>query len=593
MLRRIRSALTGLPDQKGKDLDPKQLVVAFATTILIVIWTAIGYEINEDRRDARQEWTRNLENLTRALEEHTVRTISNVDQVVKFVRDQYALHGADTDLAGLVREGAINGSIFNQVGVIDKNGMYILSSLPLKSMFLGDRDHFKAHVASSEDLAYVSKPVLGRASSRWSIQLTRRVVDGEGNFDGVIVASLDPEYFGRLYSDVDLGPHGLINLVGADGITRARRVDGYFTVGHDVSGSPMFKEFKGKKMGSYVDVSHVDGIQRLYTFRRLADYPLTVAAGVTLQHVYERSNERRDGYLGIGAAASLIILLFAGLILRLLNHQQRHLSELEHNRAQAESANKMKSEFLASMSHELRTPLNGILGFADLCREMSTDAKIRRYSATIHASGTHLLDVLNSILDIAKVEAGKMEIELAEEPLLPMIEQTAEIHRMTASAKGLTFAVGVAENAPAIIRCDGMLVRQILNNLMNNAIKFTETGGIAVRVARDESVDGPFLCFSVSDTGIGISKEAMSLVFEKFCQADQSITRAHQGTGLGLALAKQLVELMGGQIGLDSVPGKGTTIYFTLPIIPLKARKEGEKSLLKSGRFRLLDCQPN
>jgi len=226
----------------------------------------------------------------------------------------------------------------------------------------------------------------------------------------------------------------------------------------------------------------------------------------------------------------------------------------------------MKSEFLASMSHELRTPLNGILGFADLLRQVSPDVKARRYGETIYSSGSHLLAVLNSILDIAKIEAGKMEVHRRAEALLPLLEGATQIHRVSAVEKGLTLALDVTEDVPRIVECDSMLLLQVLNNLLSNAIKFTERGRVALRVAGEGIADKQTLRFSVIDTGIGIAHDSIYLVFEKFRQADQSLTRSHQGTGLGLALAKQLVELMGGEIGIASVPGEGTTIYFTLPI---------------------------
>jgi len=547
-------------------LNPGRLVVLFAASILLLIWGAILYEIKEDRADARAEWTRNLENLTRAFEEHTTRTVTSVDQAVLFVRAQYLRYGLQTDLPGLVREGSINGGIYNQIGVIDAKGMYILSTLSLKSMYLGDREHFKVHVADPHREVFLSKPVLGRASGRWSMQLTRRINNPDGSFGGIVVASLDPEYFGSLYNEVDLGEHGVINLIGTDGLTRARRSGGKFSLGQDLAKSPMFTDFRGQKAGHYIGVSGVDGVRRLYAFRRLAGYPLGVLVGVTMERVYERSNERRDGYLWIGVAATLIIITFAIQILLLLRRQTRTVAALEDSRERAESANRMKSEFLASMSHELRTPLNGILGFADLLRHVATDAKSRRYGATIHASGSHLLAVLNSILDLAKIEAGKMDLVLRNEALAPLVESTLQIHQASAAAKGLDLRLEMGQDLPATLRCDAVLLRQVLNNLLSNAIKFTGTGGVTLAVTRAGQGEAAWVRFCVTDTGTGIPLQAQAHVFEKFRQADQSITRSHGGTGLGLALAKRIVELMGGTIGLESAPGAGASFHFQLPL---------------------------
>jgi signal transduction histidine kinase len=547
-------------------LEPAHMVVLFAVSILAVIWGAIGYEISEDRADARLDWTRNLENLTRALEEHTKSTITSVDKEVKFVRAQYLRHGMQFDLDELVREGAIYGQTYNQIGVIDEHGMFILSNLHVPPIYLGDREHFQVHEHADGGKLFISKPVIGKASKKTSIQLTRRINHPDGSFAGVVTASIDPEYFGTLYNDVNLGKHGTVTLLGSDGIVRGRRTDGNFTLGQDLSKIPVFTELAGQRAGHYTVKSIVDGHRRLFAFRRLADYPLVVVAGVTLDQVYERSDERRKGYLAIGGIAAMIIIAFALQILLLLRRKRRALAALEQSRERAESASRLKSQFLANMSHELRTPLNGILGFADLLRRVATEAKARRYGEIIHTSGSHLLALLNSILDITKIEAGKMEVVWREEALLPLIENTVQIHRMSAAAKGLGLEFRIDEGVPKKAMCDAVLLRQVLNNLLNNATKFTESGHITLEAARVEHAGASFLRFCVSDTGIGIAAEAQALVFEKFRQADQSISRAHQGTGLGLALAKQIVELMGGTIALESTPGSGTSITFTLPL---------------------------
>jgi signal transduction histidine kinase len=562
----------------GKTLELRRVVIAFALSILAVIWGAIAYEIANDRADAREEWTRNLENLTRAFEEHTVRTVSGVDEVLKFVRGQYLRQGRNLDLAGMVGRGEISSSIYNQIGVIDANGNYILSSLPLKPMFLGDREHFRVHAEGKADEVFVSKPVLGRASGRWSIQMTRRIVDDEGNFAGVVVASLDPQYFGALYSEVNLGPQGLVTLVGDDGIIRARRSGGKFSIGQDISSSALFNQYRNQAFGNFTEASRVDGVKRLYAFRRLSGYPLTVDTAITLERLYERSDERRNGYVAVGVFASALILLFTPLILRLLRRQAEHVEQLKASRAEAESANKMKSEFLASMSHELRTPLNGILGFSDLMRNVCPDEESRGWSETIYNSGSHLLATLNLILDIAKIEAGKMEVNLAEEHLASFVEETADIHRVTAQAKGLELKVEVAPDVPDTLICDPLLLRQVLNNLLSNAIKFTRQGSVTLRVANAGSASITMLSFAVIDTGIGIPPHAVDVIFEKFSQVDQSETRVHEGTGLGLSLVKQLVELMGGAVALTSVLGEGSNFSFTLPLAlsldALKARQE-------------------
>lgn len=234
---------------------------------------------------------------------------------------------------------------------------------------------------------------------------------------------------------------------------------------------------------------------------------------------------------------------------------------LEDAKEKAEEASRMKSEFLASMSHELRTPLNGILGFSELLQAELTDPAQVEYTRVINDSGQHLLKLVNEILDLSKVESGKMEYNWA--PLSPatIAEEMATLHRSTADGKGLNLSLELAEDLPPTMTTDATRLRQIINNLLSNAVKFTDTGHVRMSVAQV----GNDIAFAVSDTGPGIPPEAQAQVFEKFKQLENFLTRQHQGTGLGLALVKQLVEHMGGRVTLESVVGEGSTFTVYLP----------------------------
>ena len=568
-LHRLQTALAAFR-HRALACDPRRLVVAFAATVLVAIWTFVLCQVHFDRVDAIEEWTGNLGNLTRAFEEHTLRGISAVDQDVRFVRNQYLREGEKLDLIGLDKQDGINAAIYNQIGVLDARGDYILSNVPSRRVNAADRDYFRFHRENGADDVSISVPMLGRNSGRWSVQLSRRMSAVDGSFIGVVVASIDPSYLGSLYNDVNLGENSIVTLVGTDGLVRARRGGGRFSLGDDLSGTLLFTAHGREEAGAYIAAGRLDGIARLYTFRKVPGYPLRVVIAVPLQHIYERSNERRDGFLALAAVATLIIVLFARLILQLLREQARTVEDLRASREQAESANRLKSEFLANMSHELRTPLNGILGFADVLGRKCPDEKSRRQAQIIHTSGKHLLTLLNSILDLAKVEAGKMDLYIKAEELAPFIEATARLHEIIAAAKGLALRVSIEAGVPAQLWCDATLLRQVLENLISNAIKFTERGEVNLRV-RVEAARPEVVFFSVSDTGIGIAPAALHLVFEKFRQVDGSATRAHQGTGLGLTLVKNFVELMGGRVEIDSVFGAGTTVAFTLPARPAAA----------------------
>jgi signal transduction histidine kinase/DNA-binding response OmpR family regulator len=265
----------------------------------------------------------------------------------------------------------------------------------------------------------------------------------------------------------------------------------------------------------------------------------------------------------------------------------------------AEAASKVKSEFLANMSHEIRTPMNGVLGMAHLLEETLETEEQRRYLRIIQDSGEALLAVLNDILDISKLEAGKMHIECIDFDLAHAVESAADLMLPKAREKGIDLALFVEPSARGLYRGDPTRVRQILLNLVGNAVKFTEKGAVAVEVAVKADApasDGSVpLRFEVTDTGIGMDDGACERMFRKFEQADSSITRKFGGTGLGLAICKQLVEHMGGEIGVTSRPGEGSTFWFTLalPRVPGAAREQAPLRLTGLKALVVDDIQVN
>ena len=312
----------------------------------------------------------------------------------------------------------------------------------------------------------------------------------------------------------------------------------------------------------------------------------------------EMNYQRKDGSRYVGElhlspvhADSGKVSHYIGLLSDIDLRKQAELA-LREARDQALENSRLKSEFLSTMSHEIRTPMNGIIGMTDLLLDTALDPEQRDFTGIVRDSAQALLVIINDILDFSKIEAGKLEIDITEFSCSHVVEGTLELLTSRAHEKKLTLTSFVDPALPARLMGDPTRLRQVLLNMIGNGIKFTESGGVEVNALLVNTGSAAMVRFEITDTGIGISQQTQAKLFQSFTQADSSTTRKYGGTGLGLAICKRLVELMGGQVGIESAPGRGSTFWFTLPVVACEGEPKPHRTFSQRsaavGSFRVL-----
>lgn len=648
-----------------------------------LIWGLLIGNLLQSYRDSLAGARRETSSLASGLSETTVATFDMVDQNLKDLRAAYQRDPAHFDVKQWVAERGLRTGLIIQASLVDRDGIIFQSNLPMQGrVSIAARQHFRVQRDSAADDIFISEPVLGFVSKRKSLNVTRKIIGPDGQFDGVVVVSVGLDYLNRFFQG--LSSNGLIELIGKnDGIVRARAPADMDRIGERKPGFELIQKGSGSLRTDGAPF-HVD---RIVSYQAVENYPLIVVAALNARAVF--ADYRRDLFRYL-AGGGLLTALFLGLgeLLRrqrqsllegraalkatlenisqgvmmidgagnipvmneravallglphtligeavrfedILKHQissgefapasqsnptfnklldaggflpefsvyererpsgtvleirtqplpgggavrtftdvtsrRRHAAVLAAARDAAEAGSRSRTEFIAMMSHEIRTPLNGVLGVAELLRGLDLDPTAAEYVRMIQSSGRHLLHLINNILDFSRLDAGRIELESSTFDLLDLIEQTVEMLHPQATAKGLLMTVALAPDVPRGVVGDAHRLRQILLNLIGNAIKFTERGYVRTSVAKvSKTPQGLRLAFEVADSGIGIDAETKEKLFNAFTQADSSISRRFGGSGLGLTISQRLVTLMGGTISVDSNPGEGTRFHFEL-----------------------------
>jgi two-component system sensor histidine kinase BarA len=564
--------ITGRPPGADDELHlPRRLRAAAAVLCagtIVVLWTIAIVSIGRDYRQEEAAQRRVLETLVRSFAEQTERTINLVDQGLISVK-----RSVETRQAAGLRElldRTIQRPLFLNLTVVDADGVVVETTFAQAKpgMTAVNRDYFEFHARNPDDVLFMGRRVDGRFQGKAIIPFTRRLNDAAGRFAGVVVGAVDPSYFTDFYGSLTLGAQDFIGFMGLDGYARAGRLGGPIPPWEDLRGpqddmrgTHMYRHILETDFVTFRARSALDGVDRMIAIKRLAQYPVAVATGVGAEAVFAATRKRERVLLAVVGVATVLLAGMGWLL-------YRAAESLERRTAASDAANRLKSEFIAHMSHELRTPLHGILGFSEYLERRLRDPLERESALLIHQSGTHLLSIVDSILDLAKIEAGKLELHIDDTDVAGVVEGVAANHRVVTERKGVALRTEIAPSAHGLWRCDGVRLSSMLSNLLDNAAKFTERGEVTIHCDADAAGS---MRFRVRDTGPGVSVTDQARIFERFRQGDTFVTRRHGGTGLGLALVRELALLMGGEIVLESTVGNGATFTLTLPFARARA----------------------
>lgn len=673
-------------------------IILTTVPVVLLLWLGIGAYLLQKHHAGLDGAAQGARNLTQAFEENIRRTTEAIDTTIRAARVARAHDPGHFDLAAWERDSGLTRQLTLQLSLVDHTGDIIVSNLDKmtgKRISIADREHFRVPRVTEADELFISDPVLGRISGRWSVQFVRKLVDARGAFDGIIVASLDPAFLSRFYTSLDVG-QGALLLLGRNGVVRSVAPETVTKLGTNLSETGLMTGASAAAHGTVRMIGTTDGIERTFSWRRIDPYGLIVVVG--LSSVDALTDYRRDMKfcVAIGLGLTLLTVLVSAALARrrrdvmqsremlraavenisqgllVVDAQRRvpvlnaraaellalplhlaspgigfdallewqiqagefegkeaapvrtlvHAGGIEHGtsvyhrttrngtvleirtkvletglavrtftditeqeqtarvladaRDAAEAAARARTEFLAVMSHEIRTPLNGVIGVAGLLEDMELGSAQRDYVRLIRQSGDHLLVLINDILDFSRLEAAGVELDSVDFDPRALMQDVVDIFLVQANTKGLHLSAVAGDTVPAAVTGDSGRLRQILLNLIGNAVKFTDQGWISVTISQEAACEPrPHepddegrvkLLFSVADSGIGIIPEAVERMFQEFTQMDGSISRRFGGSGLGLSICRRLVELMGGRITVESQPGAGSTFHFDVTL---------------------------
>lgn len=546
--------------------------------VALIIATAVSSIIWLRDRTLNDAETR-LSQLTVVIAEHVERALESVDGVVQVTVDRIAQADLSDPEARATIHTYLNQQAFNlpqsrNFLVIDQEGDRIVDSqsatpLPQNS---SKGEHYLYYQDHPDTRVHLSAPTRSRQTGEWYFSLSRPLAAPEESFSGLAIASIDFKYFMDVFKSAMLGDSTSISFARLDGMRLFRYPVIEAAFGDTFANTEIFKlHLPHANAGVFRGDTRLAGEERMLSFRTLKEFPVFIIVGDSVNKILAPWRVQA-WIIAVCATVALIVLGVIGTILvRLARRRDALLVEAQESRHAAELATKAaerasraKSEFLAGVSHDLRTPLNSIIGFSEVLlggQGGSLSEQQREYTQYINTAGTHLLSLINNLLDLAKIEANHLTILDDKFALHGVINECMRLVSTQADAGRITLVP--YDTRRFGLRADPVRLRQIIFNLLSNAIKFTLPGG-TVEVRSNLTEDGS-LNISVIDTGIGMSEKEIAVAMQPYGQVENKLTRQHEGTGLGLPLVHALVELHGGRVVISSISGKGTTVSVVLP----------------------------
>jgi signal transduction histidine kinase/ActR/RegA family two-component response regulator len=551
-------------------------IVAVILLFLTVTWVGVLTVSQQAKQTEVDRSYDASEQLSKVFAEQVARTIDSVESLIDFAAFEILQHGAPDQLKEMSDFGALSFTPVVQIAFVDTQGFTLATNVGLDPALtdLRDREHIRVHLDGKVDGLYVGAPVMGRVSGKWSIQITRKVFDSEKKFAGIIVASVDPFYFQRFWTNT-LRPGQLVSLMRDDGVVLTRSEGLQWALDSKLRRTDFIARIGTAQEGRIISESS-DGVDRLSYFKRVPNLPLIVISGKDMKEVTASYGYKQTEFYAIGAALTLILLLLgAWLIFLALRLKNEELSARQAEQT-ARDAEKAKSSFLATMSHEIRTPLNALIGFTDLMRKTPLNEEQKSFVKTMQTSAQTLRNIVTDVLDFSKMENGALEIEKNPFNLHECCDELKKVTSLLIEEKPITVRMICETEVPETVIIDGPRLYQALLNICGNAAKFTQSGEIVISGSVIKKDAGERLVVVVSDTGPGISKEVQSKLFIPFEQGKVSGELRAAGTGLGLAISKSLLERMGGSIKVESELGNGSRFTIELPFERTDAAAKSE-----------------